>query len=448
MSDTTAQRDLSRRLFLGSFGAVGATSALAACSGSSTPPGAAPSSGAFGKGDTYTGPKVSLAFWNGFTGGDGPFMKQMVEEFNKANPNVTVAMNTLQWADYYAKVPNAVASGAGPDVGIMHIDQLATNAARRVIVPLDEIATGLELTEGDFAPVVWNAGVYQDKRYGIPLDIHPLGFYGNTAQLKKAGIDALPQDRAGFEAAVAALQDRGGVKNPFWVTATWPAHLMFTSLIAQFGGSIYDEAGAKATFNSDAGVEALEWLKGFIERGASPKNVSNDAQAVAFRQQRDSLTWDGIWMMNEWEKVKDLEWAAGPVPTIGDKPAVWASSHNFVVTTQATKDPNKLAASRAFISYISERSIDWAKSGQIPARNSVRESPEFAALEVQSTLAEQLPNVVFPPSVPGIGDVTQPTYETAVNEVILGKKPTKAALDAAAKKADAMLKANQAKYQA
>ena len=78
----------------------------------------------------------------------------------------------------------------------------------------------------------------------------------------------------------------------------------------------------------------------------------------------------------------------------------------------------------------------------------MRESPEFAALTVQSTLAEQLPNVVFPPAVPGIGDVTTPTYETAVNEVILGKKPTKAALDAAAKKADALLKANRAKYQA
>ncbi len=127
---------------------------------------------------------------------------------------------------------------------------------------------------------------------------------------------------------------------------------------------------------------------------------------------------------------------------------MWASSHNFVVTTQATKDQNKLAASRAFISYISERSIEWAKSGQVPARNSVRESQEFKDLTVQSTLADQLDNVVFPPAVPGIGDVTQPTWETAVNEAILGKKETKAALDGAAKKADAMLKANQAKYQA
>ena len=447
MSPNELSRDIPRRLLLGGIGALGASAALSACGGSSTPPGTAPSQGSFGEGDKYDGPAVKLAFWNGFTGGDGPFMKQMVDAFNKENPNAQVAMNTLQWGDFYPKVPTAVASGAGPDVAIMHIDQLATNAARRVIVPLDEIATGLKLEESDFQEVVWNAGEYKDKRYGIPLDIHPLGFYVNKGLMEKAGITEIPADREGFEAAVTELKGKGGVATPFWVTATWPAHLIFTSLIAQFGGSIYDEEGAKATFNSDAGVEALQWMTKFIADGSSPKNVSNDAQAVAFRQQRNALTFDGIWMMNEWAKVNGLQWEAAKFPTIGDKPAVWASSHNFVVTSQAAKDPNKLAASRAFISYISGKSIEWAKSGQVPARASVRDSAEFKALKVQSTLADQLPDVQFPPSVPGIGDVTTPTYETAVNEVVLGKKQAKAALDEAAKKADSLLEANRSKYQ-
>ena len=59
MSDTSTPRDLSRRLVLGSFGAVGASAAPRRVLRLERPPGAAgPSSGAFGKGDTYTGPKV------------------------------------------------------------------------------------------------------------------------------------------------------------------------------------------------------------------------------------------------------------------------------------------------------------------------------------------------------------------------------------------------------
>ena len=52
MSHSSTSSDLSRRLLLGSFGAIGASAALSACSGgTSTPPGAAPSSGSFGEGD-------------------------------------------------------------------------------------------------------------------------------------------------------------------------------------------------------------------------------------------------------------------------------------------------------------------------------------------------------------------------------------------------------------
>jgi multiple sugar transport system substrate-binding protein len=221
---------------------------------------------------------------------------------------------------------------------------------------------------------------------------------------------------------------------------------MFFSLINQFGGSMFNADATQATFASPEGIEALEWYTSWIQNGASPRNVAEDAQATAFKQGRNSLTWDGIWMMNEWDTVNSLEWGVAPVPTIGDQPAVWASSHNFVVMRQQEQDPNKLDAARVFISWISERSIEWAKSGQIPARNSVRESAQFQQLKTQSTLAEQLPSVVFPPAVPGIGDITIPTWETAVNEAVLGRKSVNAALTQAQSDANKMLAENREKY--
>ncbi|MFZ5871839.1 MAG: ABC transporter substrate-binding protein [Actinomycetota bacterium] len=435
---------LSRRGFLGLGTALGAGGLLAACGGGTSAPPTA-TGGGFAAGEAYDGPPVTLAFWNGFTGGDGPFMQQMVETFNGEHENITVEMNVLQWSDYYSKVPNAVSSGSGPDVGVMHIDQLATNAARQVILPLDDLADALELTEGDFHPVVWNAAIYQDRRYGIPLDVHPLGFYYNKALLQQGGVSEPPTDAASWDAAVQAMM-AAGVQQPFWVTATWPAHLMFVSLLHQHGGSLYDEEAAKALFAEPPGVEALEWYVSWLDKGASPRDVANDAQAQAFRQGRNALTWDGIWMMNEWEKVDGLDWGASPVPTIGDEPAVWASSHQLVVMRQRSQDENKLHAAQTFISWLSENSLEWAKSGQIPARNSVREGAEFQALEVQSTLAGQLDHVVFPPSVPGIGDVTATTFEQAVNEAVLGKADPASALSAAAERANSLLADNREKY--
>ena len=79
-------------------------------------------------------------------------MRQLVDQFNAEHQNIKVSMNVLQWADFYPKVPTAVQSGNGPDVAIMHIDQLATNAARRVIIPVDDIATVLELAQERLRP--------------------------------------------------------------------------------------------------------------------------------------------------------------------------------------------------------------------------------------------------------------------------------------------------------
>jgi multiple sugar transport system substrate-binding protein len=227
----------SRRLAIAAAGTVAALT-LAACGGGVTPEEAAQGGGQSPAQEftgEYDGPPVELAYWNGFTGGDGPFMQDLVDQFNSEHENITVKPNTIQWLDFYQRVPAAVNAGEGPDVGVMHLDQLATNAARNVIVPLDDLTEALELTAEDFTEEVWNAGIYQDKRYGIPLDVHSLAMYWNTEHFEKAGITEPPTDEASFMEALDKLK-AAGYEQPFWMPALWPSHLMFLSLTWQGGG--------------------------------------------------------------------------------------------------------------------------------------------------------------------------------------------------------------------
>ncbi len=444
------RRRLTRQEFLLMSAGVGAGFALAGCGGGgaeNNPAVQGQGGGNGGKG--YDGPKVDLAFWNGFTGGDGPYMLKLVERFNGEHDNIKVKMNTIEWADFYPKVPSAVQSGKGPDVAAMHADQLGTNAARGVIQPLDDVAKSLGLKEGDFAPEVWQAGVYNGKRYGIPLDMNPLGFYYNKAVMERGGLDPNkpPQTNEEYMAALDQLKGagiQGSWVSPFPFTGT----LQWESLLWQYGGDLYNEDATKATFNSDAGVEALTWMVDLVNKGHSPGNVAQDAEFVAFQNGDNAFHWNGIWQINAFNEVPDLEWGAAPLPQIGSEKAAWSSSHNFVIANPRQRDDNKVQASKVFINWISEKSIDWARAGQVPARKSVRESPEFQQLEAQSQFAEQVPNLHFVSPVPGIGDVQVETFDVAVNEAILGKKEPKAALDDAAKRADQLLQENAEKYQA
>jgi len=430
-----------RRQLLGlGLGAAAAVS-LAACGNDDKTPAATGNGG-----KDYTGPKVALNLWNGFTGGDGDIFKKLVDQFNAEHANIAITVATYKWEDYYAKLPGAVSSGNGPDVAVMHMDMLATFAARKVIQPIDDVASALGLSESDFATTVWKGGIYQSKRYGIPLDMHPVGMYYNKALFQKAGLDPAkpPTNRTEFEATLTALK-KASIQG-FWISPfQFTGGMTGYSLVHQFGGALYNADATKAVFNSDQAVEAVTWLTKLVADGHSPANVGQDADYLALKSGQNAININGIWQVNDLKKSPDVQWGVAPVPQIGTKKAVWANSHNFTIVQQKNTDANKIAGAKVFINWLSQHSLDWAAGGQVPARNAVRDDPKFKELTEVNTLAAELPDAAFPPAAPGIGDVTNLFY-TAFNEAVLGKKSPKQALDDGVAKADKLLEDNRKKY--
>jgi multiple sugar transport system substrate-binding protein len=98
-----------------------------------------------------------------------------------------------------------------------------------------------------------------------------------------------------------------------------------------------------------------------------------------------------------------------------------------------------------FLNWISQKSLEWAKAGQVPARNEVRESAEFKALKEQSTLGAQIDVLHFLPPVAGIADAMT-EWEKGLNEAVNQDKSPQAALSDAAGRADKILAANKKKY--
>jgi multiple sugar transport system substrate-binding protein len=446
-TSSTQPSPFTRRRFLGLAGATGLGLGLAACGGSGKlPPGASQAPTGAGGASGYNGPPVTLNFWNGFTGGDGPFMKKLVDKFSSEHANIKVTMNTMQWADFYAKLPSAVTAGKGPEVAVMHIDSVATNAARRVLQPLEDVAKGLGLSEADFAKVPWQAGIYNGTRYSIPLDVHPLGFYYNKTVMEKAGLDPEkpPMTADEYMSALDTLKSKkiqGHWATPFPFTGSQTVQ----SLVWQYGGNLFSEDASTATWDDDAGVKAMTWYADLVKNGHSPAKIAQDADWVALQNGKTAFNWNGIWWVNSLAEKKTQQLGVAALPNIGGQPAAWASSHQFVLPTMKTKDDNKSTAAKVFVNWISQQSLEWAKAGQVPARNSVRESAEFKALKSQATLGAQIDIVHFAPTVPGIGDVYL-EWEKALNEAVLGIKDPKTALSDAAGRANKILKANKEKY--
>ena len=386
---------------------------------------------------------VELSYWNPFTGPDGPFMGTLTEKFNSENSNVKVTMTTQ--ADYYTQIQTAAASDTLPDVAIIHADQVATWAYRNVLRPIDDMATTMGLSSSDFPQGVWNAGQVAGKRYSIPLDIHPMTMFYNEDLLTAAGITAPPKTRDEFEKAAQAITDKG--TKGFMLTAGFPVQQIFSMLLHQYGGTWFDAEGTKAMWNSDAGVQALQWMKDAQAKWSEP-NLEVDAELAAFKSGGAGMIWNGIWQTtNVTGESVSFAGKATSVPQIGTQMATWGGSHQLTLPThKAGADKCKDAAAGMFIKYLVDNSIEWAKAGQIPANNTVRNSADFKAIEPQASIAPSAESVFFPPAVPGITDAFAPLDE-AVGSVMSGKETDiKKALDGAAERANQILTENKSKF--
>lgn len=453
------RRDVSRRDFLRftgtSVGLAAVGPILAACAGASQQsPGATATGGAVSPGETApTAPPASLApptadvtleFWNPFTGPDGEFMQGLVEQFNDEHDTLTV--NVTRQAEYYTKLRAAATSNQLPQVAIVHLDQIQQHAADGIITPLDDLASALELTAEDFTEPVWNGGVWQDQRYAVPLDIHTTTFFWNKEHFEAAGLDpeTIPEGEEGFLEAARAITEEAGVPGYMTSVNNFLVGIVWSSLFYQAGGEWTNGDYTEATFNSDAGVRAAQLLKTLVDEGITPKGTASDGEIAAFKAGDAGMVMLGIWETTGMRDTLGDTVGIGPVPQVFG-PGVWAGSHNLAVTKGVEGDERQ--AAYYFINWISEHSAQWAAAGQLPARASARETPEFTALEDISRIGEQVDDARFFPPVVGFAPIV--FDPGGAGEAVLlamdGQDP-KATLDAAAQRASQILKENKQRY--
>jgi len=306
--------------------------------------------------------------------------------------------------------------------------------------------SALGLKASDFAPAVWNGGEYQGKRYGIPIDVHNLGLFYNKTVMEKNGLDPNkpPTSKDEYMTAVDTLKSKG-------VQGSWVSPFQFTggfqfeSLLWQFGGDVFSSDNSSATWNSDAGVQALTWMVDLVKNGYSPKNVGQDADYIALKNGRNVFNWQGIWQVNEVSALKTYEIGTAPLPKIGSTGGVWGNSHQFVLPRKKENDADKTNASRFFINWFTQHAADWAKSAKVPARNDLAQSADFKAIPGLQSFAEDVKFTHFPPSVAGIDDALAELY-TGVQSAVLLKQDPAGALTAAANRANKILADNKKKY--
>lgn len=132
-------------------------------------------------GTAYAEP-VSLTFWHM----EQPphrvqRVQDLLDEFNKAHPDIVVKQEPQSWGEVYAKAPAAIAAGNGPDLLFGIPDFTTVMKSIDAVVPVDDIVKELDakhgFVEATLAPYKYDDHIWAVPAYNMAISL----WYRNSA---------------------------------------------------------------------------------------------------------------------------------------------------------------------------------------------------------------------------------------------------------------------------
>ena len=383
--------------------------------------------GASGGGENDPDAKVTLDFWNGFTGPDGPALQQVVDDFNASQDRVTVKTNIMPWDTLYQKVLTAAAGKDGPDIVAMSATRLPQYVSEGLFQSVDDFYEDAEHEADALAPAAVDASMFEGANYGVPVNLATMLMYYNKDLFTAAGLDpeAPPTTWDEFAAMVPKLTvDENGDGKPEQYAIALADHEtvpMYPTFLWNTGGGIVSEDGEESLLGTPESIEAMNfWVDLVREQKASPVGLTGGDADKLFQTGKAAIEIVGPWMTTGFDEAGLNYGLAKPFAGPAED-AVLADVVSMGLPAN-TSDEKKEAAYKFFAYWNSpEGQITWANgSGFPPTRadvaDQVTESPYpaiFGAPEVADSARVLMPGVAA--GGPILETVFTPALQKALN---------------------------------
>jgi multiple sugar transport system substrate-binding protein len=369
-------------------------------------------------------------------------MDQLIQNFEAANPDITVKQTTFPYDDYQTKVIAATAAGQGPDVLQFYYGWLDLFSKGGALQPLDPAAFPTDQVEKDFFPIV--TAVKRDgKYYGLPTAVRSLALFYNKNLLDEAGqkppttLDELvavakattKTDGGGNITSEGITMDFAGQDHQWWREV----------LVRQFGGVPYDDQGNVA-YDDEHGLAALTWYTDLQTKEKVGSTGFMDEGQAAFKAGLAAMTIDGTFRLGAFKPITDFQWGVVELPSKDGIQSNFASY--FANGIGAAASGEKKAAAEKFLQYITspEAMKVWLDVvGELPAR---REAALTDANLADPIYAPFLKGLEYAHTTTFVDEAKQRQGAIdMVNRVLLENADPKASLDEAAKNEQAIIDA-------
>lgn len=348
-------------------------------------------------------------------------MKEILGEFEKSNPGVTVRANIIQWTEISAQLLRAARAGAVPDVVMLYSPYMATHVQAGTLAPLDDMMKAWSPQRRDDTVVLPITKNRRGNIFALPWELRVYGLLYRLDLLRQANLQP-PTSLDDMVKVAAALQKPGmqglGL-SLHTATSTAPIEFVMPQMISQ-GARILTDDGA-AAFGGPGAERVLQFMHDLVHKHKvlsvdTALTPSDDVQNIGIGGQV-------AMMMNGSHRLTTVQersppgaaWSFTPFPSFdAAKPAPASLQGWTLAIPQKAKNPQMAWKLIEQWTSASVQKAQAVRAGYLPVLRSVANDPDFASgLNAQFRLPETVDYVAKNPL-----NFTWPENSDALNEAI------------------------------
>jgi multiple sugar transport system substrate-binding protein len=304
-----------------------------------------------GKADSTGNQKITISFDQFSGSGDNEvYLKQMIDLYTAANPNVSIRLQSYGFEDYFMQLTAKVAAGRAPDVFELNYENFVAYAKNGSLLPLDGLIASGGIDASVYNKMALAAFSANGNQYGLPNSFSNVVLIYNKDLFDRAGIAYPTDDWTWADAMTAAKAIRAlgsdifGYYHPLSFTE-------FYKTAAQNNGSFLSADGKRFTVNSPENVETVAYLVDMQRTSnvmPTPEQLGGMEDWDLFKSGRLGMIVNGIWAFPSFIQDCDFAWDIAVEP--GNKQK---ATHFFSDGYAVNKDSPVAAEAAKFIAFIS-----------------------------------------------------------------------------------------------
>ncbi|WP_336990641.1 sugar ABC transporter substrate-binding protein [Bacillus infantis] len=297
--------------------------------------------------------KVTLDYlW--FTDGvEGDVMRDIIKDYQSENENVEINLIEVAYADFNTKLKTMIAGGKPPALARVTDTGIFAEQA----LDLTEYVGGAEEFTSQFLPSIKPYYVKDDKIIATPMDVTANGLIYNKTLFEKAGVE-VPQSPDDvwtwdeFADAIQEVKEKGGAKYGLLVDFT--PH-RYSTMVYEFGGSIFTEDLSAPAINNENGVAALDNFIKLHKDEVIPESVwlGGENPNNLFRSGTAAAHLAGNWMLSNYKDIENFDWGVTYLPKAEIRSSVPGGKYIMGFKNTGLEDETA-----EFIKYLSSQEVN------------------------------------------------------------------------------------------